>query len=771
MSQIINEAHVTGNCRGKGYTEKISSTSAKPVWYEQDATRYQYCEDGVGSSKRYYRKTKSVTPTPTPTGTRVTPSPTPTPRVTPVPSTGYSDCDGPKYYQGCKDPGSSYGDPDPDGDIYKVQGCIGATQDSLFGPRTKKKLKAATGKVTFKVEDIATICNESVVDGGKSKPQTVDEQRKYWNNLIENEQIWRKGYLLEKNGKVVYVIKTDLENPDVKYPLENLSGADLTKFDYIVMFIPEAGSKTGKWGLLGATTTPNGEQKIIVQTNPSWTWEPNEKQDYVDLLESRIKKVLKSKLQEQKFFGRTKKTADDGKGVNTSGGNISKGTENKTDNKTVVSGPVKADPTKVKEVVEPIRVETIKLLEEIKGMNFFQIGASDDDKKSLDDAIKLLQNFDSSKACETENQELINQNMKILNDMISKNENKLGAGKIVEKAKQVRANLERVKSECERLNSEANKSQGSSSISTSSSSSSTSTISTPKESEDLLVRFGFVRSDGRTYNPKEGIEALGKMPLGNSGEGTLQSAIDKSSARSEHFADYNKLVGSLGLSDQYKLKIPMSSKQKPGQVITEDNESILFPLRDSGSKSRYVEDTFGTFLGTVTPNAKIYLGKRQTSATQGSDTMCSIVDPRGYLIKYLIRALKASTIEDTETVQEEKQVICGCYKSGAYDNFKPITKDEFVNITKDKKPFGWLFNRSLTWDDVKKLMRGGSVSGENIEVPEYHDASFGDTSCTASLQESLRFKIKNRISEAIRDKKSLTESLQFKILKGIKRRY
>jgi hypothetical protein len=766
MSQIINEVHVTGNCRGKGYTEKISSTSAKPVWYEQDATRYEYCEDGVGSSKRYYRKAKSVTTTTTTSRVVTT---TTTSRVTPPPpSTGYSDCGGPKYYQGCKDPGSGYGDPDPDGDIYKVQGCIGAKQDSLFGPRTKSKLKAATGKVTFKVEDIATICKESVVDGGQSTPQTVDEQRKYWNNLIENEQIWRKGYLLEKNGKVVYVIKTDLENPDVKYPLENLSGADLTKFDYIVMFIPEAGSKTGKWGLLAVTTTPNGEQKVIVQTNPSWTWEPNEKQDYVDLLESRIKNVLKSKLQEQRFFGRTKKTADDGKGVNTSGGNISKGTENKTDNKTVVSGPVKADPTKVKEVVEPLRVETIKLLEEIKGMNFFQIGASDKDKKSLDDAIKLLQNFDSSKACEAENQELINQNMKILNDMISANENKLGAEKIVEKAKQVRANLERVKSECDRLNSEANKSQGSSS---SSSSSSTSTISTPKESEDLLVKFGFVRSDGRTYNPKEAIELLGKQPLGNSGEGTLQSAIDKSSARSEHFADYNKLVGSLGLSDQYKLKIPMSSKQKPGQVITEDNESILFPLRDSGSKSQYVEDTFGTFLGTVTPNAKIYLGKKQTSATQGSDIMCSIADPRGYLIKYLIRGLKASTVEDTGTLQEEKQTICGCYKSGAYDNFKPITKDEFVNITKDKKPFGWLFNRSLTWNDVKKLMKGESVSGERIEVEAYHDSSFGETSCIAPLQESLRFKIKNKISEAIKDKKILTESLQFKILKDIKRRH
>lgn len=690
--------------------------------------------------------------------------------VTPPPSTGYSDCEGPKYYQGCKDPGSDYGDPDPDGDIYKVQGCIGAKQDSLFGPKTKNKLKAATGKINFKVDEIGTICKESVVDGGQSTPQSVDDQRKYWNNLIENEQIWKKGFLYEKGGKVVYIIKTDLDNPNIKYPLESLKDADLSKFDYIAMFVPKQGEQLGRWGMLAKTITVNGDEKIQIQTKPEWTWEPNEKQDYVDILETRLRKILKSKLQEQKFYGRAKKT-DDSKGVNTSGDKTISGAENKTDNKVISSGPVKADPTKVKDVIDPIRVETITLLEEIKGMVFFQAGATPNDKKQLDEAIKLLQNFDSSKACETENQQLINQNLVILNDMISKNENKFGAGKIVEKAKQVRSNLERVKSECDRLNSEANKqSQSNSSSSTSSSPSSSSVITTPKESEDLLVKFGFVRSNGKTYNPKEAIEGLGKQPLGNSGEGTLQSAIDLSGARSEDFADYNKLVGSLGLSDQYKLKIPMTSKQKPGAVITEDNESILFPLRDQGSKGQYTESTFGTFLGTVTPNAKIYLGKKQTSATQGSDIRCSVADPRSYLLSYITRGLKASVIEDIETLQTERQTICGCYKSGAYDTFKPVTKDELVNITKDVKPFGWLVNRRLTWNDVEKLMRGESVSGQKLN-PNYHDKTFGTTSCVAPLEESLKNRVKNRISEAISGKKVLTESLKDKILKDIIKRY
>jgi len=722
-------------------------------WVECSEADYNtYKANGVQT-----RRTEVVvSPTPTPTPS---PSPTPTPST---PSTTYSVCSGPNYQKWCKDSGA----PNPNGTIYKVQGCIGASQDSLFGPKTEKALKAKTGKKTFTSDEIATICDESVVDSGQSKPQTVDDQRKYWNDLIENEQIWRQGYIFEKNGKVVYIIKTDLDNPDVKYPLENLKGADLSKFDYIVMFIPQTGSKVGKWGLLIKKITTNGEEKVGIQTNPQWTWEPNEKEEYFDLLENRIKNILKNKIQEQKFYGRSKKT-DDSKGINTSGGRTVSGTENKTDNKVVSSEPAKVDPTKVKEVIDPIRVETIGLLEEIKGMTFFQVGATPDDKKQLDEAIKLLQNFDSSKACETENQKLIDQNLVILNDMISKNENKFGAGNIVGKAKQVRSNLERVKTECKRLASELQsqlqqKGDGSNV-------SDNKTELSVQDSNDLLRKFGFVRPDGKTYNPKEKIEKLGKQKLGESGSGTLQSAIDNSGARSYYFADYNKIVASVGLSDEFKLKIPMSSPQQPGKVIDEKNESILFPLEDQQSKNEFTKTSFSEFINTNT-TLEIYIGKRKGSTALTSKTSCPFdaAGARNYLIQYLVNGLTAS---DTVIPKpEEKQTLCACYKSGVFDNFKPIEKEELKGMTKKEKPTGWLFNRRLTWKDVERLMRGEEISGEALH-PNFHDDDFATQGCVEPMRESLKRTIRQNITEAIKSKKLITESIKSKILKDINRRY
>ena len=48
----------------------------------------------------------------------------------------YSDCNT-SFEKWCKDPGTSYKNPNVDGVIYQVQGCIGAVQDGYFGPKTE----------------------------------------------------------------------------------------------------------------------------------------------------------------------------------------------------------------------------------------------------------------------------------------------------------------------------------------------------------------------------------------------------------------------------------------------------------------------------------------------------------------------------------------------------------------------------------------------------------------------------------------------------------
>lgn len=110
----------------------------------------------------------------------------------------YQDCDPlGELKKWCKDSGSKYQQPNIKGIIYTVQGCIGASQDGYFGPKTEKKLKEKIGKITFNPNDLEKICknskmeqenlNSDNIENGSSNFMTVTKkvinnfEGGYWN--------------------------------------------------------------------------------------------------------------------------------------------------------------------------------------------------------------------------------------------------------------------------------------------------------------------------------------------------------------------------------------------------------------------------------------------------------------------------------------------------------------------------------------------------------------------------------------------------------------
>jgi hypothetical protein len=132
-----------------------------------------------------------------------------------IPSTigKYSECSKGNFNKWCKDTGTSISSPNTEGNIYKVQGCIGAKQDGYFGNKTEAALEEKTGKKDFKDSDISTICKDVKVkdsdvkvvstnntDGGTSDfasiTKTVIDKLEggYWNgSTTKNESTTKMG--------------------------------------------------------------------------------------------------------------------------------------------------------------------------------------------------------------------------------------------------------------------------------------------------------------------------------------------------------------------------------------------------------------------------------------------------------------------------------------------------------------------------------------------------------------------------------------------------
>jgi len=111
----------------------------------------------------------------------------------------YSDCKT-SFKKWCKDSETSYKNPNTDGVIYQVQGCIGAVQDGYFGPKTESALEDKIGKTTFEIGDVEKICKDSVVKdeevvsggGGSSNFETITKtvidkfEGGYWNPFCKH---------------------------------------------------------------------------------------------------------------------------------------------------------------------------------------------------------------------------------------------------------------------------------------------------------------------------------------------------------------------------------------------------------------------------------------------------------------------------------------------------------------------------------------------------------------------------------------------------------
>lgn len=420
----------------KEYLKKKGYVAVKKEYYDsktEDAYYKQTYHCKATDTYTYFLKRKEVTPDPDDNSDdNVSPAPGPI-------SSKYQDCTGKKIrFNGCKD---------TDGIINRVQGCLGVKQDNFFGPKTEEQLKLKTGKEYFTTDQVDAICSGKLTPDGESGADTTTFS---WDTLIENEQIYNSGLKYKtKDGTEVYIIKREL-NTDKKLPLDTLSGADPEKFDYFVYFPIPQGQTRGNYGKLIFYTTPNGERKVKIDKNQNWKWEAEENIESFDVMEGSIKKLLNNILSEQKHYG----GPADRRSSDQSGGSPST-SQTSGVQQTGGSGVtnVKPNPNDVKKVIEPIRLETIGLLNQIKENPKFKIAASAEDRKNLDDAITLLKNFDSSKACD--NITLIDENLTFLNQMIKANEGGFGKKDIVDLAKQVRTNLEKVKSECQRLENEA----------------------------------------------------------------------------------------------------------------------------------------------------------------------------------------------------------------------------------------------------------------------------------------------------------------------------
>jgi hypothetical protein len=131
---------------------------------------------------------------------------------------------------------------------------------------------------------------------GDKTPQkdmnTPEMQEGVWDQLIGNKQIYTKGLKVNSGGQKVYVIKTDINKPDMKYPLtaEELKTPNLVKYDYLVLYPINLADKKpkGKLGVLYETLNQDGEKIIRIKKDSSWTWLPAEVEEGIELQEQII---------------------------------------------------------------------------------------------------------------------------------------------------------------------------------------------------------------------------------------------------------------------------------------------------------------------------------------------------------------------------------------------------------------------------------------------------------------------------------------------------
>ena len=583
---------------------------------------------------------------------------------------------------------------------------------------------------------------------GSNPQQNMDDpkiQMGVWEKLIENKQIWTKGLILNVGTKKVYVIKTDLNNDIVKYKLtdEEIKSPDMTKFDYLVLFPIDMTKKypKGEVGILYMSTNQDGEPVVKIKKQPTWTWEP-----------AVIEDELNFDLQEQIITKGSSGSND--KGVITS---------NLINKSNLNNG---ATPEDIKKVIEPIRTEALAILIDLKPMAKM-VNA----EKEMEEAITLLNNFDSSKACETANL----QQIKDAKDKIQKikKDNSLAlsmAGGVEKKLDRLTVLLDNVITECDRLSKiPNNKVEDKIEYKIEDKTKLYNNMGTPKTKDELRVFFGFVTNDGITYNPRRKIQDMEKEEgiVGAFDQGTVQNAINKFGARSEYFHKYNELMEMEGLSSN-RLVLP-EGVLGAGEVITEDNYSVLVPLKSDESSRQFKKLTFGKYLDTICPSATIEVMYGKGSVQKSVGCSCdesaeSIIEK---LKSYLIAALTGDESSRPNREGAAKE-FCGCFKTGKFDeligiNGLKLDAASLTGVSKTRLP-KTLFDRKLGWKEITNLLRGEKVNGVQIAGP-FRIPDFGDIKCRCIGSGSLQESIKRHVTKAINNKKTVLK--EERIIKSI----
>jgi hypothetical protein len=705
--------------------------------------------------------------------------------VTPPPSTTYSVCSGPNYEKWCKDSGA----PNPNGTIYKVQGCIGASQDSKFGPKTEKALKAKTGKTTFKESDVENICKGVSVDDQSTNNQggamTPEKQKEFFEKLSGTGRIY-DGYIQElksnsdtllKDGSILrycYVKKFECtRNEQGKItaigngiPISGKADVTFSPNHLFVILFPDL-----LYGYM--------EKRSEIITNTSYTWSPGDASASNVFLESKRRR----KLSEQKIdfapilggswnFSPTNTTNQSSNNTTTQGSNNT--TTQGSSSTSVSSNFNEAEETE--KVMGPIKEKALKLIDEWDESNSKKLAinmAKGKINTEIDNARAQIQGKNPKDFCSPQNKAEL---AKAKEDIAKKKaELSLALSKEDELyMSQLESLLGQVESECVKIEKKKRQSQNTSgnqgSGSQGSGSQGSAIVVSGSRKDELRKLFGFVDEDGNTMSPKTTISKMNKNPEKGfvTGMGSLQYAINNYEARSEWFEDFNELMDAEGLSD-FKLKFPdnFEDEEYAGEEIDKENYSALTPI-NSDAKSQYKKFTFGNFFGNESrlPIFQVQSGSGEFGVKK---TKCS-GNPRQKLIDYLNAALSGSmSFRGSNELDYFERCLATNKLQPQFENEGPLRRSDFTEVDPDKLPFN-AFNNKLGLKEIIRLLRGEEVNGAEIENGYLIDKDFYTE--RFSVYESVKKTVKKNLNEAIAKKKNLklTESALTKILTNIKRK-
>ena len=706
------------------------------------------------------------------------------PVITPPVTTTYTVCPGPTYSNGCKDSGA----PNPNGPIYKVQGCIGASQDSKFGPKTEKALKLKTGKTTFSDDDVSTICSGSPSQDDQNqggKIMTPEKQKEFFDKLIDTGRI-NDGYIQElkpnsdlaaKDGSIYrycYIKKFECtRNEQGKItaigngtPISGKADVTYSQENLFVILFPDL-----QYGYM--------EKRGEIITNPSYTWSPGDASASNVFLESkRRRKLSEQKIEFAPILGSSWNFSPSNT-TNQSSSSTTNQSSSNTTNQSSSNTSVSSNFNEVEEtekVMGPIKEKALKLIDEWDNSNSKKLAINPAKGKintEIDNARAQIQGKNPKDFCSPENKAEL---AKAKED-IAKKKAELGFALTKEDESymgQLESLLGQVESQCAVIERKKRQSQNTSSNQGSGSQGSGSqgvtTVVTGSRKDELRKLFGFVDEDGNTMSPKTTISKMNKNPERGfvSGMGSLQYAINNYEARSEWFEDFNELMDAEGLSE-FKLKFPdnFEDEEYAGEEIDKENYSALTPIK-SDAKSQYKKFTFGDFLGNESrlPIFQVQSGSGEFGVKK---TKCS-GNPRQKLINYLNAALSGSmSFRGSNELDYFERCLATNKLQPQFENEGPLRRSDFTEVDPDKLPFN-AFNNKLGLKEIIRLLRGEEVNGAEIENGELIDKDFYTE--RFSVYESVKKTVKKNLSEAITKKKNLklTESALTKILTNIKRK-